>query len=62
MVLEENREDKMVIESNEVIERTEEKMTLLDNNLRRKDNWIHHILRINYHLRDISVVQIMEVK
>ena len=51
MVLEENGEDKMVRESiknitrnEQVLERIGEKRTLLNNILRRKANWIGHIL------------------
>ena len=48
MVLEENGEDKMVRESNEqVLERIGEKKSHINNILRRKANWIDHILRRN---------------
>ena len=46
MVLEENGDEKMVRESKEaVLELVGEKRTLLNNILRRKANWIGHILR-----------------
>ena len=50
-------------ETNEqVLERIEEKWTLLNNILRRKPNWIGHILRRNCHLRDAIEGQVTEVK
>jgi hypothetical protein len=48
--------------TNEVLECTKEKGTLLNNILRRKVNWICHILRRNYLLHDAIEGQIMEVK
>jgi hypothetical protein len=45
-----------------VIERIGEKRTLLNNILRRKVNWIGHILRRNCLLHDVIERQIMEVK
>ena len=63
MVLEENGEHKMVREStNEyVLPRIEEKRTLLNNILRRKVNWIGHILRGNVLLRDTIEEQMTKV-
>ena len=55
MVLEENGKDKMVRE----IDCIEEK-TLLNNILRRKANWISHILRINCLLHDAIEGQMMD--
>jgi hypothetical protein len=49
VVLDKNGEYKMVREiTNEVLERIGEKRTLLNNILRRKANWLGHILRRNY--------------
>ena len=48
--------------TNEVLERIGEKRTHLNNILRRKANWIGHILRKNYLLHDAIEGQIMEVK
>ena len=64
MVLEENGEHKMVREStNEyVLPRIEEKRTLLNNILRRKVNWIGHILRRNCLFHDVIEGQMTEVK
>ena len=65
MVLEENREDKMVKKCNEqVLERTSigEKTTPLHNILRRKANWVGHILRRNYLLHDAIEGQMTEGK
>ena len=39
-----------------------EKRTLLNNNLRKKANWIGHILRRNCLLHDAIEVQMTEVK
>ena len=49
MVLEENGEDKMTekLTNEQVLDRIGEKRTLLNNILRRKVNWIGHILRRN---------------
>ena len=46
----------------EVIERIGEKRTLLNNILRRKANWISHILRRNCLLCDAIEGQMTEVK
>ena len=63
VVLEENGEDKMVRENNEqIIERIGEKRKLLNNVLRRKVNWIGHILRRNCLLLDDIEGQVTEVK
>ena len=49
--------------SNEqVLERIGEKRTLLNNILRRKANWIGHILRINCLLHDAIEGQMTKVK
>ena len=48
--------------SNEFLARREKKRTLLNNILRRKANWVGHILRINCLLHDAIEGQIMEVK
>ena len=45
-----------------VLERIGEKRTLLNNILRRKTNWIDHILRINCLLRDDIEGHMTEVK
>ena len=45
----------------QVLECIEEKRTLLNNILRRKANWIGHILRRNCLLHD-AIGQLMEVK
>ena len=63
MVLEEigeNCPEKLTNE--EVLERTGEKRKLLNNILRRKDNWIGHILRGNCLLHDAIEGQMAEVK
>ena len=55
LVLEDNGEDKMFRKklTNElVLERLGEKRTLLNNILRRKANWICHILNRNFLLND----------
>ena len=63
MVLEENGEDKMARKvNNEVIGRIEKNRTLLKNILRRKVNWISHILRRNCLLRDVIQGHKTEVK
>ena len=58
MVLEDNREDKMVRESNkkQVLERIGEKRKLLN-----KVNWIGYILRRNSLLHDTTEGQVTEV-
>jgi hypothetical protein len=48
--------------TNKVLERIGEKRTLLNNTLRRKANWIGHILRRNCLLRDAVEGQMTEVK
>ena len=45
-----------------VLDRIRENRTLLNNILRRKVNWIHHILRINCLLHDTIEGQMTEVK
>ena len=53
----------MVRKSNEqVLERIGEKRSLLNNTLRRKANWIGHILRRNCLLHDAIEGQLTEVK
>jgi hypothetical protein len=49
MGLEENGEDKMAREIGKVLVRIEDKRTFLNNILRRKANWIGHILRKHCH-------------
>ena len=46
----------------QVLDRIGEKRTLLNNILRRKPNWIGHILRINYLLHDAIEGQMTEMK
>ena len=46
----------------QVLERTGEKRTLLNNILRRKANWIGHILRRNCLLHDVIEGQMTEMK
>ena len=46
----------------QVLDRIGEKITLINNILRRKDNWIGHILRRNWLLHDAIDGQITEVK
>jgi hypothetical protein len=41
------------VTNEQVLERKEEKKTLLYNKLRRRVNWIGHILRRNCHLHDV---------
>ena len=43
----------MIFKSIEVLERIGEKRTLLNNILRRKPNWISHILKRNCPLHDV---------
>ena len=50
------------VTNEQVLERIEEKRALLNNILRRKANWIGHILRRNYLLHDAIEEQMMEVK
>ena len=50
------------VTNEQVLELTGEKRTLINNILRRKANWIGHILRINFHLRDEIEGQMTEVK
>jgi len=47
--------------TNEVLENIEEKSMLLNNILRRKANWIGHILRRNF-LHDATEKQMGEMK
>ena len=62
-MLEENGEDKVVrkVTNEQVLDRIGEKMTLLNNILCRKANWIGHILRINCLLHDAIEGQMTEV-
>ena len=46
----------------QVLDRIGEKRTLLNNILRRKANWIGHILRRNFLLHDVIEGYMMEVK
>ena len=48
--------------TNEVLERIGKKMTLLNNILHRKTNWIGHILRINWLLHYAIEGQMTEAK
>ena len=50
------------ITNEQVLERIGEKRTLLNNIIRRKANWIDHILRRNCFLHDVIEGQITEVK
>ena len=50
------------VTNEQVLERIEEKSTLLNNILRRKANWIGHILRRNCLLHDAIEGQMTEVK
>jgi hypothetical protein len=52
----------MIFKSNEVLEHIGEKKTLLNDILRRKTNWIGHILRRNYLLHDAIEGQMTEMK
>ena len=64
LLLEENGEDTMVreITNEQVLDHIGKKKTLLDNILRRKANWISHILRRNCLLHDVIEGQMTEVK
>ena len=63
MFLEENGEDKIEkLTDEQVFERIGEKRTLQNNILRRKVNWIGHILRRNCLLHDAIEGQITGVK
>ena len=50
------------VTNEQVLEHIEEKRTLLNSILRRKVNWIGHILRTNYLLHDAIEGHMMEVK
>ena len=50
------------VTNEQVVERIGEKRTFLNNILRRKVNWIDHILRINCLLHDAIKGQMMKVK
>ena len=50
------------VTNEQVLDRIGEKRTLLNNILRRKDNWIGHILRRNCLLLDAIEGQMTEVK
>ena len=50
------------VANEEALERIEEKNTLINNILRRKANWIGHILRRNCLLHDDIEGQMTEVK
>ena len=50
------------VTNEQVLDRVGEKRTLLNNILRRKGNWIGHILRRNCLLHDPIEGQMMEVK
>ena len=50
------------VTNEQVLDRTGEKKTLLNNILHRKSNWIGHILRRNCLLHDAIERLIMEVK
>ena len=50
------------VTNGEVLERIVKKRTLLNNILRRKSNWIGHILRRNCLLHDANEGQMTEVK
>jgi len=50
------------VTNEQVIDRRGEKRTLLNNSLRRKANWIGHILRRNYLLHGTIEGQMTEVK
>ena len=64
VVLEENGKNKMAKKKTheEVLERIGEKRTILNNTLRRKSEWIGHILRRNCLLHDAIEGQMTEVK
>ena len=59
MVLEKNGEDNMSekVTNEQVLDRIGEKRTLLYNILRRKANWIGHILRRNWLLHEGQVTK-----
>ena len=63
LVLEENGEDKIVRESNyeQVLRHIGEKRTLLNNILRRKVNWVGHILRRNCPLHEGKITKMKGV-
>ena len=64
MVLEENEEEikwSEKVTTGEVLEQIGEKMTLLNNILRRNANWIGHILRRSCLLHDAIEGQMTEV-
>ena len=50
------------VTNEEILERTGEKRTLINNIICRKANWIGHILRRNCLLRDVIKGQMSEVK
>ena len=50
------------VTNEEILKRIEEKRTLLNNILRRKPNWVGHILRRNCLLHDAIEGQMTEVK
>ena len=50
------------VTNEQVLDHIGEKRTLLNNILRRKANWIGHILRRNYLLHDVIEGQMTEVK
>ena len=50
------------VTNEEILERTEEKRTLVNNILHRKVNWIDHILRRNYLHNDVIEFKMTEVK
>jgi hypothetical protein len=50
------------VTNEQVFERIGEKRTLINNNLRRKSNWIDHVLRRNCLLHDAIEGQRTEVK
>ena len=56
------QEWKEKLTNEEVLGRVGEKRTLLNNILRRKANWIVHILRINCLLHDVTEGQMTETK
>ena len=64
MVLKENRKIKWSekVTNEQILGRIGEKWTLINNFLRRKVNWIGHILGINCLLRDAIEGQITEVE
>jgi hypothetical protein len=65
VVLEENEEEikwSEKVTTGEVLEQIGEKMTLLNNILRRNANWIGHILRRSCLLHDAIEGQMTEVK